>query len=604
MCGIFAYAGRQDCAPVIINGLRSLEYRGYDSWGIALKTGRDIYMNKQVGKVSQVEDAPRSEATVGIGHTRWATHGNVTIENSHPHHDAAKTVYVVHNGIVENVAELRDGIPGETFYSKTDTEIIPKMIARLRPELSFPEAVRKVARRLRGNFAFVGIDKSSDYLVAARNGSPLVVAQTDHDFYISSDSQSLVKCTDRFFILNDGEMVIYDPKTAVLQFRDIESGTILDKKEIRYELQTDDFDKGTYKHFMLKEIYEQPHKLRVTYQKYVRGETIDLQDYIRTTGLADINRIIIIACGTSWHAGLVGEYWLESLLGIPVEVEYASEFRYRHPVVDQQTLVIAISQSGETADTVAAIREARQGGARILAICNVPGSTITQISDWTLYTIAGPEIGVASTKAFTTQLEVLFLLGLALAGQYGKIDARRRNYYLHHLAEIPDKMGQILQNRSQIQTIMENHYGVANALFLGRGVNYPIALEGALKLKEISYIHAEGYPAAEMKHGPIALIDKNMPTVFICIRDSSYEKVISNIQEVKARDGIVIAVANEHDRHIAQLADQLLFIPETIIELYPFLTVLPLQLLAYYIADKRGCDIDKPRNLAKSVTVE
>ena len=604
MCGIFAYAGKKTCTDVIIKGLKSLEYRGYDSWGIALKTKSGIKLEKNIGKISQIDTLKSVGASVGIGHTRWATHGNVSVENSHPHTDSDKRIYVVHNGIIENVEELKEYITEEMFYSKTDTEIIPKLIAYYLKEHSFPEAVKKVVTELRGNFAFVTIDRDSDHLIAARNGSPLVAAQNEQEFFVSSDLQSLVSYSDKAFFMNDGEMLIYNLKTCSTEFYDFFGKKRKVKKAQAYDIKSFDTERGSFKHFMLKEIFEQPKRLENTYFDNVVDFELRFNNALNNEIYKNVDRIVIIACGTSWHAGLVAEYWLESLVNIPVEIEYASEFRYRNPVLSKNTLVIAVSQSGETADTIAGIKEAKKFGSPVLSICNVPGSTISRISDATVYTQAGPEIGVASTKAFTTQLEVLFLLTLYLAQQKATLKDNDIINYLKNLTEIPGKMEQVLSKTEQVSTIMEAHYGVSNALFLGRGVNYPIALEGALKLKEISYIHAEGYPAAEMKHGPIALIDRNMPTVFICIRDQSYEKVLSNIQEVKARNGIVIAVANDNDKRITELADHLIFIPETIVELSPFLTVVPLQMLAYSIADKRGCDIDKPRNLAKSVTVE
>jgi len=604
MCGIFAYTGKENCAKVIVNGLKSLEYRGYDSWGIALKTRDTITLEKKVGKISEVTKLESVDAFMGIGHTRWATHGEVNIENSHPHYDSDKRVYVVHNGIIENVENLMQYVEGDVFYSKTDTEIIPKLIAHFLKDSSFAEAVQKVAGMLQGNFAFVAIEKNSDTIVAARNGSPLVAALQDGNFFVSSDLQSLIPFVKFVYYLNDGEMLVYDAQTQAIRFYDFIKAQNIAKELQAYDLTYSDCTKGSYKHFMLKEIFEQPEKLKTTLNANVVQTDIRFHYAIKPDQFSEIQRIVIIACGTSWHAGLVAEYWLESLVKIPVEVEYASEFRYRNPILDNRTLVIAISQSGETADTIAGIKEAKKRQAQVLSICNVPGSTIARISNFTLFTQAGPEIGVASTKAFTTQLEVLFLLTLLIAHNRRLIDEQQLQHYLKSLREIPVKMERVLQNSEQIQTIMKVCYSVSNTLFLGRGVNYPIALEGALKLKEISYIHAEGYPAAEMKHGPIALIDWNMPTIFICIRDNSYDKVLSNIQEVKARNGVVIAVANENDKRIGKLADYVIFIPETIMELSPFLTVVPLQLLAYMIADRRGCNVDKPRNLAKSVTVE
>ena len=604
MCGIFAYTGKENCAKVIVNGLKSLEYRGYDSWGIALKTRDTITLEKKVGKISEVTKLESVDAFMGIGHTRWATHGEVNIENSHPHYDSDKRVYVVHNGIIENVENLMQYVEGDVFYSKTDTEIIPKLIAHFLKDSSFAEAVQKVAGMLQGNFAFVAIEKNSDTIVAARNGSPLVATLQDGNFFVSSDLQSLIPFVKFVYYMNDGEMLVYDAQTQAIRFYDFIKAQNIAKELQAYDLTYSDCTKGSYKHFMLKEIFEQPEKLKATLNANVVQNDIRFHYAIKPDQFSEIQRIVIIACGTSWHAGLVAEYWLESLVKIPVEVEYASEFRYRNPILDNRTLVIAISQSGETADTIAGIKEAKKRQAQVLSICNVPCSTIARISNFTLFTQAGPEIGVASTKAFTTQLEVLFLLTLLIAHNRCLIDEQQLQQYLKSLREIPAKMERVLQNAEQIQTIMKVCYSVSNTLFLGRGVNYPIALEGALKLKEISYIHAEGYPAAEMKHGPIALIDWNMPTIFICIRDNSYDKVLSNIQEVKARNGVVIAVANENDKRIGKLADYVIFIPETIMELSPFLTVVPLQLLAYMIADRRGCNVDKPRNLAKSVTVE
>jgi glucosamine--fructose-6-phosphate aminotransferase (isomerizing) len=604
MCGIFAYTGKENCAKVIVSGLKSLEYRGYDSWGIALKTRDTITLEKKVGKISEVTKMESVDAFMGIGHTRWATHGEVNIENSHPHYDSDKRVYVVHNGIIENVEDLMQYVEGDVFYSKTDTEIIPKLIAHFLKDNSFAEAVQIVTGMLQGNFAFVAIEKNSDTIVAARNGSPLVAALQDGNFYVSSDLQSLSPFVKSVYYMNDGELLVYDAQAQAIRFYDFIKGQNIEKELQAYDLTYADCNKGSYKHFMLKEIFEQPEKLKTTLNANVVQTDIRFHYAIKPDQFSEIQRIVIIACGTSWHAGLVAEYWLESLVKIPVEVEYASEFRYRNPILDNRTLVIAISQSGETADTIAGIKEAKKRQSQVLSICNVPGSTIARISNFTLFTQAGPEIGVASTKAFTTQLEVLFLLTLMIAHNRRLIDDQQMQQYLKSLREIPAKMERVLQNAEQIQTIMKVCYSVSNTLFLGRGVNYPIALEGALKLKEISYIHAEGYPAAEMKHGPIALIDWNMPTIFICIRDNSYDKVLSNIQEVKARNGVVIAVANEDDKRIGKLADYVIFIPETIMELSPFLTVVPLQLLAYMIADRRGCNVDKPRNLAKSVTVE
>ena len=603
MCGIFAYTGKRNCQKTVIEGLQSLEYRGYDSWGIALKSGRKIVIRKEVGKVSAIENNAGPEAGICIGHTRWATHGEVSVSNSHPHYDSARNVFVVHNGIIENYDELKEHLNGESFYSRTDTEIIPKLIARYTQAADFKSAILRVSRLLKGNFAFLAISKESDVIAAVRNGSPLVAGGEPGDFFIASDIQSFARYSDQVYFLQDGECLFLDTQTAKIEFVRYETGEPITKSCQQVQTGSFDAELGSYKHFMAKEIYEQPEKLRLTISSYVHPRGDLFADQFPADFL-DATRIVIIACGTSWHAGLVAEYWLEMFAGIPVEVEYASEFRYRQPVVDAGTLVIAISQSGETADTIAGIKEARRRGARVISICNVIGSTITRISDISLYTQAGPEIGVASTKAFTTQLAVLFLFAVHFAFRRGRITVPERDRFIFQLREIPVKLERFMSDVNPIVEVMEEYYSVSNALFLGRGVNYPIALEGALKLKEISYIHAEGYPAAEMKHGPIALIDENMPTVFICVRDQSYEKVLSNIQEVKARKGLVIAIATEKDSEIAKLADQVIYIPETLQELSPFLTVVPMQLLAYHIANRRGCDIDKPRNLAKSVTVE
>lgn len=566
MCGIFGYKGKK--RNVLLRGLKRLEYRGYDSWGYAVKEKDNVVVEKKVGKIENLD----IKTSMGIAHTRWATHGKPSENNSHPHHDKNKRFYVVHNGIIENFEDLKKGME---LYSDTDTEIIPNLIGKYIGE-GFENAVLRAVNKMKGSFAFLVMDRKSEKLIAVRKKSPLIIGFKDKDYFISSDVQGFLPYTKDVFYLNDNEVAVVNEDINFYDFK----GNRLEKKPGRLKEDFKEADKGNYKHFMLKEIHEQPEAIERT----LKGQPGTIKD---------MKRIIITACGTSWHAGLIAEYWIEKIAGKPVEVEYASEFRYRDPVIEKGTTVIAISQSGETADTIAAVNEAKRKNARVISICNVPGSTLDRISDKTIYTKAGPEIGVASTKAFTTQLTVLFMIAKKLAGEDYK-----------ELNTIPNTIRKILKKEETLKDIMKEYYLKRNSLFLGRGVNYPIALEGALKLKEISYIHAEGYPAAEMKHGPIALIDKNMPSVFICVKDQSYDKIISNIQEVKARDGKIIAVCTEDDRRIRELADDFIEIPGTDNNLTPFISVIPLQLIAYYIADKRGCEIDKPRNLAKSVTVE
>jgi len=600
MCGIFGYKGRRNAGEIILNGLKALEYRGYDSWGISLKTKKGIFIKKDIGKISGV-NLKTEKSNTGIGHTRWATHGGVTKKNSHPHHDPMNRFFVAHNGIIENAEGLKRKFKLKDFYSQTDSEVIPHLINFFSTsgKMDFEKAVKETAKQLKGNFAFVVIDKLSDKMIAARNGSPLIIGfkenekNKENEYFISSDMPSFLRYTKDVYFLNDGEMAVIGKDIKFQKIR----GKEIKKKYKTMDLDIESSMKGKYEHFMLKEIYEQPEVIEETMRGYMKeGQFLFDKDDRK------INRVVIIACGTSWHAGLVGEYWIESFAKIPVEVEYASEFRYRNPIINKDTVVITISQSGETADTIAAMKEAKKKSAKIISICNVVGSTIDRMSDISLYTRAGPEIGVASTKAFTTQMTILFLMALHLSrNAIKKKDLAR---YLKELKRIPNKMRKVLKESGKIKKVMKKYHSKKNALFLGRGVNYPIALEGALKLKEISYIHAEGYPAAEMKHGPIALIDKDLPSVFISIKDRSYEKVMSNIQEVKARKGKVIAIATEKDNKIKRLADDIIYVPNTIEELTPFLTVVPLQILSYMIAKEKGCEIDKPRNLAKSVTVE
>jgi glucosamine--fructose-6-phosphate aminotransferase (isomerizing) len=596
MCGIFGYKGDKDCSKMIVEGLKSLEYRGYDSWGIALKTDNGVFLKKEIGQISEAKELEGVHAKIGIGHTRWATHGKVDRVNSHPHHDNEEKYFVVHNGIVENYNELKKELLGE-FYSQTDTEVIPKLIAKFADE-GFESAVKRTACLLQGNFAFVVIEKGSDKVIAARKGSPLVIGKGKNEFFISSDIQAFIKYTKEVYFMNEGEIAIIDKGLKFYNFIEKED---IEKESVHVDMDETRAMKAGFKHFMLKEIFEQPDVIIETLNGYSTKENTVFPDLDK---ICEINRIIITACGTSWHAALASEYWFESIARIPVEVEYASEFRYRDPLIEKGTVVLAISQSGETADTIAAIKEAQAKGAKVISICNVVGSTISRISDVTLYTRAGPEIGVASTKAFTTQLSILFLMALHVGAKKGIVNDERVKEMIDAIRDVPGKIKKILHRQNEIKRIADSYYEKHNALFLGRGVNYPIALEGALKLKEISYIHSEGYPAAEMKHGPIALVDNEMPSIFICVKDKSYEKVISNINEVRARKGIVIALATEDDSEIYKITDETLYLPKIRDELTPFITVVPLQLLAYFIADRRNCEIDKPRNLAKSVTVE
>jgi glutamine---fructose-6-phosphate transaminase (isomerizing) len=604
MCGIFAYKGTKDCKEIIFNGLKYLEYRGYDSWGIAFKNDHHFKIIKKIGTITIEKDLIKSKEkfNIGIGHTRWATHGAVTIKNTHPHNDHEKNIYVVHNGIIENYEQLKKIIK-TNFYSETDTEIIPKLINHYY-NLGFEESVKKTLKLIKGSFAFVAIDKKSNTMIAAKKGSPLIIGLKKDEFYLSSDIPSILNYTNEIIYLEDNEMVTIEDN---LTFFDFNKNKNKNKKTHKINTNYEKAVKGKYEHFMLKEIHEQGEKVDETIKGYIRGEEFLFNNYMDLNAIkniSNIKRIVILGCGTSWHSGLVAEYWFENIAKINAEVEYASEFRYRNPVIEKGTLIIAISQSGETADTIAAINEAKKKGAKILSICNVSGSTIDRLSDIKLYTRAGPEIGVASTKAFTTQLTLLFLIVIFFALKNKKINNLEAKKHIEELNLIPAKIKKALKLEKEINLVVKKYYNKKNALFLGRGVNYPIALEGALKLKEISYIHAEGYPAAEMKHGAIALIDKDMPSIFICVKDKSYEKVLSNIQEVKARKGKVIAIANEKDELIKKYADFVIPVPYTSNELSPLITVIPLQLLAYYIAKKRKCNIDKPRNLAKSVTVE
>ena len=604
MCGIFGYKGIDDCKKIILEGLKSLEYRGYDSYGILLKNNNNIKLIKKIGSINvneTLKEIKEKKYNIGIGHTRWATHGKVDIKNTHPHYDNNNRFYVVHNGIIENYEELKKEI-NDKFYSQTDTEIIPKLIKK-NINLGFFESVKLCLKKLKGNYAFIVIDKESNTIIIAKKGSPLVIGKNKENYYFSSDLPSMLNYTNEIIFLEDNEMAIINDE---LKFFNLIKNKTINKKIEIIKTNYEKAIKGNYDHFMLKEIYEQPKVIEETIQGYFRDKFL-FENYINEKAIKDINKInkiIILGCGTSWHSGLVAKYWLESISKISTSVEYASEFRYRAPIIEKGTLIIAISQSGETADTIAAINEAKRKKAKILSICNVAGSTIDRISDIKLYTRAGPEIGVASTKAFTTQLTVLFILSTYLAYKNKSINVEETKKHINEIKKIPAKIKKTLKLDKKIDNIVKKYYNKQNALFLGRGVNFPIALEGALKLKEISYIHAEGYPAAEMKHGPIALIDKDMPSIFISVKDKSYEKIMSNIQEVKARKGIVIAISTENDKEIKKHVNNIIPVPNTTNELSPLITVIPLQILAYKIAKKRNCEIDKPRNLAKSVTVE
>ena len=614
MCGIVGYIGNKEAYPIIINGLKRLEYRGYDSAGFIVNAEKFV-SEKTKGKVSDLEEKAAKDviptATFGMGHTRWATHGVPNDKNSHPHLSNSGKLAIVHNGIIENYQSIKQRLQqeGYVFHSDTDTEVLINFIEYIKNKKQLPleEAVRYALNEVIGAYAIAVMEEDNpSKMVVARLGSPLVIGIGENEFYIASDASPFVEYTQNALYLEDGEMATIELNKE-LQVRKIHNNEEVDPTIQELKISIDAIEKGGYEHFMLKEIFEQP----LSIQDTMRGRL--LED--GTTKISGINnnlkqflsadRIIIAACGTSWHAGLVGEYLFEELTRIPVEVEYASEFRYRNPVINASDIVIAISQSGETADTLAALKLAKERGAFIYGICNVVGSSIARLTDSGTYTHAGPEIGVASTKAFTTQLTVLTLLALHLGHKKGTIDHDTYKRLCKELAHIPDLVAKTLEmNKDKVIEIAHAYKDVSNCIYLGRGYNYPVALEGALKLKEISYIHAEGYPAAEMKHGPIALIDENMPVVFLAPSRGHYEKVVSNAQEIKARKGKIIAVVTEHDTQMSALADHVLEIPEVEELFSPILSVIPLQLLSYYIATMRGCNVDQPRNLAKSVTVE
>jgi glutamine---fructose-6-phosphate transaminase (isomerizing) len=598
MCGIVGYIGERNCIPILINGLKKLEYRGYDSAGLCI-SNNGLSAVKRKGKIAELENAEEIKSLsgkAGIAHTRWATHGEPNEINAHPHLDCKKEVAIVHNGIIENYSALRQMLisKGHKIISQTDSEIISHLIEEFYTE-SLEDAVVKTIKILEGTFGLAIVSSKEDKIVAARRGSPLIIGVGNNEMFLASDIPAIIEHTDRIIYLEDNEIAVLTKNSCYVRHL---NGDPVTPKVHEIKMSVEQLEKGNFKHFMLKEIFEQPEVIENTLRGRIADNKIKL-----TLGfdLSSINKIFLTACGTSWHSALIGKYLIESIAKIPVEVDYASEFRYRNPLVDNKTLLIAISQSGETADTLAALREAKLREAKTMGIVNVVGSTIPREVDSGIYLHAGPEIGVASTKAFTSQVAALLLFAFYLKQEKG---GRLNENILSELKSLPEKIKLILNNIEEIKKIAMKFSDSKNFMYFGRGINFPVALEGALKLKEISYIHAEGYPAAEMKHGPIALIDDSMPAVFIATKNLLSSKIMSNIQEVKARKGIVIAVINEGEEEIEKLADYVIKVPETINEFSPILNVIPLQLLAYYIADYKGLDVDKPRNLAKSVTVE
>jgi glutamine---fructose-6-phosphate transaminase (isomerizing) len=620
MCGIVGYVGNKQVVPLIIDGLRKLEYRGYDSAGIAVvDEAKHLEMRRASGKLRNLEECIRLnplDGNYGIGHTRWATHGRPTEENAHPHRDQSGRVVVVHNGIIENYLQLKERLAseGSEFKTETDTEVIAHLIGHHLQDgaANLEEAVRKAVKELRGIFALSIISADEpDTIVAVREGAPVVIGLGDGEFFVASDIPPILQHTRDVFYLGEKEIaVLTKDSVRVTDF----DGNVVEPKQQRITWDAIAAEKGGFKHFLLKEIYEQPRAVRDSIMGRVSLDTgkvyLDAMN-IGEDEFISLTSIKIAACGTSWHAALAGKYMLEELARVPVEVDYASEFRYRNPVLDENTLMIVISQSGETADTIAAMREAKNAGCKVLAVCNVLGSMIQREADGTILTHAGPEISVASTKAFTTQMIALYLFSIYLGSLRGKINEEQAKYHAQQLTDLPSKIERILNDADTIEELSKEFFRVQDFLYLGRGVNFPVALEGALKLKEISYIHAEGYPAGEMKHGPNALIDEKLPVVIINTKEEGnvgselrYEKTHSNIVEVKSRDGIIVSVLTEGDTMSSKVSNHVIEIPETTDLLAPILSIVPLQLLAYYIAVRRGCDVDQPRNLAKSVTVE
>ena len=611
MCGIVGYIGDKNAYPILINGLKRLEYRGYDSAGVCILK-EELRVYKKQGKVADLEQYVSDKdvaGNIGIGHTRWATHGEPNDTNAHPHTSANGHFVLIHNGIIENYISLKNKLSkrGYSFYSETDTEVLANLIEYiyLKGKVSAEIAIRLALTKVVGAYGLIILCKDEpDKLIAARKGSPLVIGIGENEYFLASDATPIVEYTKSVIYLNNDDVAIIKKNELIL--KTVGNDTLIPKVQ-QLDLEIGMMEKGGFDHFMLKEIFEQPRSIKDTFRGRIKPDLKDL----RLGGLYDVmprlieaKRIIIIGCGTSWHAGLVGEYLFEDLARLPVEVEYASEFRYRNPLITKDDVVIAISQSGETADTLAAIQLAREAGALVLGICNVVGSSIPRETDAGVYTHAGPEIGVASTKAFTAQVTVLILMAILIGRKRGLLSDEVYLDLIKEMNQIPSKLDDLLSFDDQYKKIAEMYKDANNFLYLGRGYFFPVALEGALKLKEISYIHAEGYPAAEMKHGPIALIDENMPVVVIAAKDKSYEKIVSNIQEVKARNGIVIAIVTEGDTVIKNMADHVLEIPKCDEKLVSLLAVVPLQLLSYHIAVMRGCDVDQPRNLAKSVTVE
>ncbi|WP_067036690.1 glutamine--fructose-6-phosphate transaminase (isomerizing) [Allomuricauda sp. CP2A] len=615
MCGIVGYIGHRDAYPIIIKGLQRLEYRGYDSAGIVLFDGENTSLSKTKGKVEDLKN--KAETTIstngklGLGHTRWATHGVPNDVNSHPHYSNSGDLVIIHNGIIENYESIKKALikRGYSFQSDTDTEVLVNLIEEVKTKegVKLGKAVQIALNQVVGAYAIAVFDRNKpDEIVVAKLGSPLAIGIGENEYFIASDASPFIEFTNNAIYLEDEEMAIVRIGKEI-KLRKIKDDAIAYPNILELQLNLEEIEKGGYEHFMLKEIYEQPRAILDTY----RGRLNADKGLIKMAGIdqnlekfLNANRIIIVACGTSWHAGLVAEYIFEDLARIPVEVEYASEFRYRNPVITENDVVIAISQSGETADTLAAIKLAKERGAFVFGVCNVVGSSIARETHAGAYTHAGPEIGVASTKAFTTQITVLTLIALKLANEKGTISQPKYHEFLTELESIPAKVEKTLQSNAIVKQISEKYKDSTNCLYLGRGYNFPVALEGALKLKEISYIHAEGYPAAEMKHGPIALIDEQMPVIVIATKKGHYEKVVSNIQEIKSRNGRIIAIVTEGDETVKELADHVIEVPETSEGLSPLLTTIPLQLLSYHIAVMRGCNVDQPRNLAKSVTVE
>ncbi|MFV0237575.1 MAG: glutamine--fructose-6-phosphate transaminase (isomerizing) [Flavobacteriales bacterium] len=614
MCGIVGYLGNKEAYPIIIKGLKRLEYRGYDSAGIAVLRDNAITLVKTKGKVAELEKKAGDtalESKIGIGHTRWATHGVPNDINSHPHVSNNGEIVLIHNGIIENYEPIKQMLisNGYTFQSDTDTEVLVNLIQyfKEKEKITLAKATRFALNEVYGAYAIAVMEKSNpDEIITGKLGSPLAIGVGEDEFFIASDASPFIEYTKNAIYLEDGEIGVVR-RGKELEIRKIQNDDIVEPAIQELKIDLEQIEKGGYEHFMLKEIHEQPKSINDT----LRGRLLNEEGIIKMAGIWDhrqrwvnAKRILIIACGTSWHAGLIGEYLFESIARVPVEVEYASEFRYRKPIIYSDDIVIAISQSGETADTLAALKMAKEKGAFIFGICNVVGSSIARLTDAGAYTHAGPEIGVASTKAFTAQVSILSLLALKLGNHKGTIDNQRYKKLREELETIPNKVKEALKTDASVLELAKKYVDFPNALFLGRGYNFPSALEGALKLKEISYIHAEGYPAAEMKHGPIALIDENMPVIVIATKNEHYEKVVSNIQEIKSRKGQVIAIVTNGDSQIAKIADDVIEVPETLEEFSPIVNAIPLQLFSYHVAVLRGANVDQPRNLAKSVTVE